>query len=117
MEKNRHRVKSVNILMGIRVRKVKSRCLHANLRSCECAQEGRQLDIRNNIEAILSLPITRFDLNFLIVKRASECAYDISAVDHIHIARMEPSSIAEIVSADKELDGTEPIRRIDQGEA
>jgi len=47
------------------------------------------LDIRKNIDAVLSLPIVWFDLNFLIIKRASEYEFNVSGVDYIHVASME----------------------------
>lgn len=76
-------------------------------------QKEKLLDIKKNIDAILSLPITWFDLDFLIVKKASEYSYNVSGVDYIHIATMEINSVTEIVSADDELDKIKFIRRID----
>ena len=77
-------------------------------------KEGKEeLNIKKNIEALLSLPITWFDLNFLIIKKASEYDYHISAVDYIHIASMELNSVKNIISADEELDKADFIKRID----
>lgn len=76
----------------------------------------KPLDIRKNIDAILSLPIVWFDLNFLIIKRASEYNYPITGVDYIHIATMEINLVWEVVSADKELDKVRFIKRIDPKE-
>lgn len=76
----------------------------------------KPLDIRKNIDAILSLPIIWFDLNFLIIKRASEYNYPITGVDYVHIATMEINLVWEVISADKELDKVKFIRRIDPKE-
>lgn len=79
-------------------------------------QKKKPLDIKKNIDAVLSLPITWFDLTFLIIKRASEYTYNVIGVDYIHIATMEINSVAEIVSADDELDKIKFITRIDPKE-
>jgi len=71
------------------------------------------LDIKKNIDAILSLPITWFDINFLIIKKAAEYNYNISGVDYIHIATMEINSVKKIFSLDRELDRVDFIKRID----
>lgn len=76
-------------------------------------EKDRELDIRKNIDAILSLPIVWFDLNFFIIKKASEYEYKVSGVDYIHIASMELNSIKKIVSADGEFDKIDAIKRID----
>lgn len=76
-------------------------------------QKKKPLDINKNIDAILSLPITWFDLDFLIIKKASEYTYNVTGVDYIHIATMEINSATEIVSADDELDKIKFIKRID----
>src|SRR3989338_4143929 len=57
-----------------------------------------ELDIRKNIDAILSLPIVWFDLNFPIIKRAAEYNYKVSGVDYVHIATMELNSVGELIS-------------------
>lgn len=72
-----------------------------------------ELDIRKNIDAILSLPIVWFDLNFLIIKKAAEYKYKISGVDYLHIASMELNSVKELISSDKELDKVDSVKRID----
>ena len=76
-------------------------------------QGKKSLDIKENIDAILSFPVTWFDLDFLIIKKASEYTYNVTGVDYIHIATMEINSVTEIVSADDELDKIKFIRRID----
>lgn len=76
-------------------------------------QKKKPLNLRKNIDAILSIPIIWFDLDFLVIKRASEYAYDITGVDYVHIATMEINSIGEIISADEELDKVKVIKRID----
>lgn len=76
-------------------------------------KEGKEeLDIKMNIDAILSLPITWFDINFLIIKKAAEYTYNISGVDYVHISTMELNSIKKIISLDEELDKVEFIKRI-----
>ena len=72
-----------------------------------------ELDIRKNIDAILSLPIIWFDLNFLVIKRAAEYKYKVSGVDYVHIASMELNSVSELISGDKELDKVSAIKRVD----
>ncbi len=72
-----------------------------------------ELDIRKNIDAILSLPIVWFDLNFLVIKRAAEYKYKVSGVDYVHIASMELNSVSELISADKEIDKVGAIKRVD----
>jgi predicted nucleic acid-binding protein len=79
-------------------------------------QEKKPLDIKKNIDAILSLPLTWFDLDFLIIKKASEYTYNVTGVDYIHIVTMEINSVTEIISADDELDKIKFIKRIDPKE-
>jgi len=79
-------------------------------------RKKKPLDVKKNIDAILSLPITWFDLNFLVVKKASEYTYNVTGVDYIHIATIEINSVTEIISADDELDKIKFIERIDPRE-
>lgn len=76
-------------------------------------ENKEELNIRKNIDSILSLPIVWFDLNFFVIKKASEYDYKISGVDYIHISTMELNSIKKVLSADAELDKIETIKRID----
>lgn len=76
-------------------------------------REENILDVRKNIDAILSLPIIWIDLNFAIIKRASEYNYNMPGADYIHIASMELNSIAKIISADTDFNAVEFIKRID----
>lgn len=77
-------------------------------------EQGKEkLNIRKNIEAILSLPIKWLDINFVILKRAADYEYKVSGIDYVHISSMEINSITEILSADKELNKIEVIKRID----
>ncbi len=71
------------------------------------------LDLRKNIDAILSLPITWMDLNFSVIRKSSEYDYNISGVDCVHIATMELNSIKKILSADTDFDEIDFIKRID----
>ena len=73
----------------------------------------KSLDIRKNLDAVLSLPITWFDLNFIIIKRASGYTLGATGVDYVHVATMEVNSITEIMSADTEFDKIPLIRRLD----
>ncbi len=73
----------------------------------------KELDVKKNIEAILSLPIIWLDLNFFVIKKASEYDYNISGVDYIHIASMELNSVTKVISADEELDKVDFIKRTD----
>lgn len=76
-------------------------------------QNKKKLDIAKNIDAILSLPIIWYEINFLIIKKAAEYDYHISGVDYIHLASMELNSIKKIISADAELNKIDFIRVID----
>ena len=76
-------------------------------------QGERELVIEDNIEAVLSIPITWIDLDFLIIEKASAYSFHISGVDYTHVATMEVSSITEILSADPDFDKVPMIRRID----
>ena len=73
----------------------------------------KTLDIKQNIDAILSYQITWFELEFLTIKKAAEYLYNIASTDYFHLATMELNSIKEIISADIELDKVEFIKRID----
>ncbi len=72
-----------------------------------------ELDIKKNIDSVLSLPIIWFDLNFLVIKRAAEYNYNIMGADYIHIASMELNSVTRIISADEELKKIDFIKIID----
>lgn len=72
----------------------------------------KELNIKKNIDAILSLPIKWIDLNFAIIRRASEYKYEISGIDYIHLASMELNMVNEIISVDKEFDKIDFIKRI-----
>ena len=76
-------------------------------------KKENELNIKENINAILSIPIIWIDLSLFIIKLASEYNHNISGVDYIHIASMEVNSIKEIISADMELDKVHTISRID----
>lgn len=76
-------------------------------------KEKVTLNIEKNIEALLSLPIVWYDLNFTILKHASRYTFKISPGDYIHLATMEINSVGEILSADAELDKVRFIQRID----
>ena len=72
-----------------------------------------KLDLEENVNAILSLPILWYEIGFPIVKHASRYTFKISGVDFIHVSTMELNSIFEILSADQELDKVKFLTRID----
>lgn len=76
-------------------------------------EKKKHLNLKENVNSILSLPITWFDLDFLTIEKASEYSYDINGVDYIHAATMEVNSIDEVISADEDLDKIKKIKRID----
>jgi predicted nucleic acid-binding protein len=71
------------------------------------------LDIKKNIDAILSLPITWFDLGIILIRRASEYNFNINGVDYIHISTMELNNITEIITADEDFEKVHLVRRLD----
>ena len=76
-------------------------------------EKQKPLRLRENIGAVLSLPITWVDLDFLVIERASEYDYEINGADYVHLASMEIHSTREILSADEDLDKVGTIKRID----
>lgn len=72
-----------------------------------------ELNIRKNIDAILSMPIKWIELDFAIIRRASEYKFKVSGIDYVHIASMEFNLVDEVISADEELDKIDFIKRID----
>mgnify|MGYP001576936167 CR=1 FL=1 len=72
-----------------------------------------KLNIEENINAVLSLPIKWLDLNFAVIKRASQYNYSVSPGDYLHIATAEINNINEIISADSDFDKIDFIKRID----
>lgn len=73
----------------------------------------KELDIKKNIDAVISLPIVWLELNLFVVKRAAEYDYSITGIDYIHIASMELNSVTKIISLDNELDKVDFIKVID----
>ena len=73
----------------------------------------KKIDIRKNIDALLSLPINWIELNHSIIRRAAEYKLKVNTVDYVHIASMELMSIKTILSADRDLDKVKIIKRID----
>ena len=74
---------------------------------------GRNLDIKKNIDAILSLPIIWFGIGIIVIKRASEYDFSVTGIDYIHISTMELNSVNEIITADKDFDKVSIVRRLD----
>ncbi|MCX8183008.1 MAG: hypothetical protein N3F08_01105 [Crenarchaeota archaeon] len=78
-------------------------------------EKGKKpLDLKKNIDAILSLPLVWLD--FLIIKRASEYTYPVTGIDYVYVATMEINFVWEVISAYKELDKIKFIRRIEPKE-
>lgn len=73
----------------------------------------RELDIRKNIDAILSLPIQWIEVSPMLIRRASEYEYPVSGVDYVHLASMELNGVEDVISADKELDKVVWVKRVD----
>jgi predicted nucleic acid-binding protein len=73
----------------------------------------RELSVRDNVDAILSLPFQWVELNFAVIRRASEYRYPLAGADYIHLASMELSGAEEIFSADEELDTVAWAKRTD----
>jgi predicted nucleic acid-binding protein len=71
----------------------------------------RELNIRKNIDAILSLPIRWIEVSPMLIRRASE--YEYPGVDYVHLASMELNGVEDVISADKELDKVVWVKRID----
>ncbi len=72
-----------------------------------------KLNIRKNMDAVLSLPIKWIELDFAIIRRASEYEFKVSGIDYVHVASMELNLVDEIISADEELDKIGFVKRID----
>jgi len=72
-----------------------------------------ELDIRANIDAVLSLPITWLELELFIIKRAAEHTFPAPGADYVHAATMEIHGITHIISADQDFDRAGGIKRID----
>lgn len=77
------------------------------------AAHKEKLNIRKNIDAMLSLPIKWIELDFAIIRRASEYQFRVSGTDYLHVASMELNLVNEVISADEELDKIDFIKRID----
>lgn len=73
----------------------------------------RELDIRENIDAILSLPIQWVELSLVIIRRASEYKYPVLGADYVHLASMELNGVESLISADKEFDRITWAKRFD----
>lgn len=72
-------------------------------------------DTTSQLNAILSYPIDIYIVHPDTIRVAAEYArdYGITPYDGIHIALAAENNITDIISADKELDKVELIRRID----
>lgn len=72
-------------------------------------------DTTSQLNAVLSYPIDIYIIHPDVIRVAAEYArdYDITPYDGIHIALAIEHNVRDIISADKELDKVELIRRID----
>ena len=75
-------------------------------------------DTTSQLNAVLSYPIAIYLVHPDVIRAASEYArdYNITPYDGIHIALAVEYNVRDIISADKELDKVELIRRIDPTE-
>lgn len=115
--------KCKNILEDIESEKLKAGCsvlvlveiinVLTKLNKVLKEKKERTLDTRKNIDAVLSLPIIWLDVNFAVIKKASDYDYNMPGADYVHIATMELNSIKKIISADADFDEAEFIDRID----
>lgn len=78
-------------------------------------QQYRVKDLTKHVTAILSYPMEIVDVTPDIVLRAAEYSrdYNILPYDGIHVASALSSLVTEILSADKELDRVDIIKRVD----
>jgi len=72
-------------------------------------------DTISQLNTVLSYPIDIYIVHPDVIRVAAEYArdYDITPYDGIHIAVAVEHNVRDIISADKELDKVELIRRID----
>jgi len=76
---------------------------------------GMEKEVKDTMDAILSLNMDIPPLDEIIVRMAAEIfeKFGISPYDSIHVATMQTHGIKEIISADKEFDKITSIKRID----
>ena len=80
----------------------------------ELIKVGKEkLDIKLNVDAVLSLPITWIEIELFIINKATEYEYSIPGNDCMHLASMETFGVHEIISADEDFDKVSFITRID----
>jgi len=72
-------------------------------------------DTTSQLNAVLSYPIDVYIIHPDVIRVAAEYArdYGITPYDGIHVASAVENNVKEIVSADREFDKVETIRRID----
>jgi len=76
-------------------------------------RKEKELDVRKNVDALLSLPIDWVDLSLVVIRRAAEYRYPIAGTDYVHLASAELYGAEEVLSADEELDKVPWVKRID----
>ena len=72
------------------------------------------LDIRANLEAILSLPVVWFEMSVFVIERAANHTMKKGqTADYIHYATAEMQGMKQILSADEDFDQAPGIERLD----
>jgi predicted nucleic acid-binding protein len=73
----------------------------------------KELDVKKNVDALLSLPIHWVDLSPVVIRKAAEYRYPIAGADYVHLVSAELNGVEEVISADRELDKAGSVKRID----
>lgn len=76
-------------------------------------KKEKEFDIQANFDALLSLPITWFDMSVYVIERSITYTESVQTGDYVHIATADIHGMREIFSADKEFDRISWIKRID----
>ena len=79
---------------------------------------GLGREVRDTIDAILSLEMQLYELDEIDVRNAIEISenFKISPYDSVHVAIMKKAGVTQIISADKDFDKVTGIERIDPEE-
>ena len=75
-------------------------------------------DVKNTIDAILSLKIQVYEFDQIDVMEAIEVSkeFDVSPYDAVHVVTMKKAGVTSILSADRDFDKVVGIKRIDPKE-
>ncbi len=106
------------------IRDVYNGCLRAYISSlillevANALRKFRVVDLPMKIKAVLSLPISLIEIDSKDILDAIDLAgkYNISPYDAAHIIAMRKMEINTIISADKDFDNVEYIKRLDPKE-